>query len=358
MTKNYGDRGSLTAAEPIRAGRSHYLSPALMVAFAAVAGCHSEPRTRAADDRNQPAGLPIRQESTAYRSALAELGGITLHYLDWGGSGEVLLFLAGGGQTAYEMAGLADRFKDSHRVLALTRRGTGESSHPDSGYTIDDHVSDIIGFLDELGVAWATLVGHSMAGAEMTRVAELYPSRVHRLVYLDATFDYAGYAQMVAANPHPRTTARDVGVSDLASLREYSRTHIYGFWSDSLEADLRASVQSSAHPDLTAAFIEDAMRRPNNYSAVFAPALAFVVVEGFADWAPADYSAATPEMRAEMEEYFRTVRQPWGRAGADRFSREIRNGKVIELAASHHFFIPHEDRVVREMTAFFAQTRG
>jgi pimeloyl-ACP methyl ester carboxylesterase len=56
------------------------------------------------------------------------------------------------------MAGLADRFKDSHRVLALTRRGTGESSRPDRGHTIDDHASDIVGFLDELGVARATLV--------------------------------------------------------------------------------------------------------------------------------------------------------------------------------------------------------
>jgi hypothetical protein len=91
---------------------------------------------------------------------------------------------------------------------------------------------------------------------------------------------------------------------------------------------------------------------------VAVPALAFVAEEGFAEWAPADYSAATPEVRAEMEEYFRTVRRPWGRAGADRFTREMKNGMLIELAASHHFFITYEDLVVRQMEAYFAQARG
>jgi len=33
-------------------------------------------------------------------------------------------------------------------------------------------------------------VGHSIAGAEMTRFAVLYPQRVAKLVYLDSAIDY------------------------------------------------------------------------------------------------------------------------------------------------------------------------
>ena len=295
------------------------------------------------------------QDPAAYESNFANLDGITLHYLDWGGSGEVLLFLAGGGATAYIMGGLADRFKESHRVLALTRRGTGESDHPDEGYTIDDHASDIVMFLDEVGIDRATLVGHSMAGGEMTRVAELYPSRVQRLVYLDATNDYEGYAEMIEANPHPHPTFPEFGVPASASLRDYRRVHVFGFWSNSLEANARA-FRRAPHPELQSAFIEDATRNPNNYAGVSAPALAFLALAGFKEWDPGQEATASPEVRAEAEEYFETFRLPWQRSAADRFRREMRNGRMIELRANHTFFIPLEDLVVEEMRAFFAET--
>ena len=298
------------------------------------------------------------QDLASYESKFANLDGITLHYLDWGGSGEVILFLAGAGQTAYVMGGLADRFKESHRVLALTRRGTGESDHPDDGYAIDDHVSDIVMFLNELGIARATFVGHSMGGAEITRVAELYPSRVQRLVYLDGTGDFEGSAEILGANPHPRPTARDFGVPATASLRDYFRVHFYGFWSASLEADLRVRSRMPGHPELLSTFLEDATSNPNNYAAVSAPALAFFAAQGFKEWAPGLAAVASPEVRAAAEEYFETVRLPFTRLGADRFRREMRNGRLIELRAHHHFFIPLEDLVVEEMTTFFSETPG
>jgi len=336
------------------------MRPLVSIALAlfAVAACRPDAQMSSGEPPGSGDAFDDWQDPAAYESKLVDLDGITLHYLDWGGSGEVILCLAGGGQTAYVMGGLADRFKDSHRVLALTRRGTGESDHPDEGYTIDDHASDIVAFLDEVGATRATLVGHSMAGGEMTRVAELYPSRVQRLVYLDAAYDYEGYAEMVAANPHPRPTLRELGVSDFASLRNYQRDYVYGFWSDSLEADLRASLQTQIHPSLTATFIEDATGSPNNYEAVSAPALAFHAVESFEEWAPGMAASASPPVRAEMAEYFETVRLPWGRSAADRFRREMRNGRLIELRANHHFFVPQEDLVVEEIRTFFAETPG
>ena len=56
---------------------------------------------------------------------------------------------------------------------------------------IDVLVEDIRGWLDELGLERVVLVGHSMAGNEITRFAALYPDRVDQLIYLDATYDYS-----------------------------------------------------------------------------------------------------------------------------------------------------------------------
>ena len=55
------------------------------------------------------------------------VNGIRLHYLDWSGSGPTLLFLTGIGNNAHIFDGFAPRITDQFRVLALTRRGHGES---------------------------------------------------------------------------------------------------------------------------------------------------------------------------------------------------------------------------------------
>ena len=161
---------------------------------------------------------------------------------------------------------------------------------------------------------------------------------------------------MVGANPHTRPQVSDIGVPITASVRDYSWVHLYGFWSDSLEADLRVSFSMQPHPRLTSTYIEDATSNPNNYAAVSAPALAFFAVDGFDEWDPGMAASASPEVRAQMNEYFDTVRRPWAVSAADRFRREMRNGRTIELRANHHFFIPQEDLVVEEMRAFFAET--
>ena len=62
--------------------------------------------------------------------------GVRLHYLDFGGpaGAPTILFLAGLGNTAHSFDDFAPRFTDKFHVVALTRRGFGESDHPESGY--------------------------------------------------------------------------------------------------------------------------------------------------------------------------------------------------------------------------------
>jgi pimeloyl-ACP methyl ester carboxylesterase len=120
-----------------------------------------------------------------------------LHYIDWGGQGDCLLFLTPlGGDLLEQFGSVAPQFTDRFRVLGLTRRGQGQSDRPTGDYDTDALVRDIVGFLDAMQVSRAHVAGQSIAGAEMTRMAVLYPARIAKLVYLDAAVDYKASAEL------------------------------------------------------------------------------------------------------------------------------------------------------------------
>jgi pimeloyl-ACP methyl ester carboxylesterase len=156
------------------------------------------------------------------RSGFVTVRGVRLHYVDWGGSGEPLIFLtANGGRPERQFDALAPNFVDRFRVLGLTRRGQGESEKPASGYDTDSLARDIAGFMDAMQIRRANLTGHSIAGAEMTHFAVTFPDRVRTLVYLDAANDYAQLNEISAeAKLEPSS---DRGVA--AVLEEASKSH-------------------------------------------------------------------------------------------------------------------------------------
>jgi pimeloyl-ACP methyl ester carboxylesterase len=122
-------------------------------------------------------------------SGFVTVNGVKLHYLDWGGTGDTILFLAGFNDSAHVFDDFAPQFIDRFHVLGLTRRSIGESDKPAGGYDTSTRVEDIRQFLDALGVLKVSLVGHSMAGDELTLFATRYPKRVAKLVYLDAAYN-------------------------------------------------------------------------------------------------------------------------------------------------------------------------
>ena len=113
----------------------------------------------------------------------------SLSGLGW--RGETILFLHGAGDTAHIFDDLAPKFTNQFRVLGLTRRGHGQSEKPEAGYDTATLVEDIRQFLDALKIQRVILVGHSLAGDELTRFAGEHPDRVIKLVYLDAAHDRA-----------------------------------------------------------------------------------------------------------------------------------------------------------------------
>jgi alpha-beta hydrolase superfamily lysophospholipase len=73
-------------------------------------------------------------DKSPHKTAFITVNGVRLHYLDWGGKGETMLFLHGIGDTPHGFNGFAPKFTNQFHVLGLTRRGHGESEVTDSGY--------------------------------------------------------------------------------------------------------------------------------------------------------------------------------------------------------------------------------
>ena len=65
--------------------------------------------------------------TSLHNSNFVKVNGIRLHYLDWGGAGTAMLFLTGMGNSAYIYNEFAPHFTAKFRVIALTRRGHGDS---------------------------------------------------------------------------------------------------------------------------------------------------------------------------------------------------------------------------------------
>jgi non-heme chloroperoxidase len=116
---------------------------------------------------------------------------VRLEVLDWGGTGRPVVLLAGLSDTAHVFDDFAPKLTHTFHVYGITRRGFGASSAPAIGYSADRLADDILAVLDALKINNPVLIGHSIAGEELSSVATRYPKRIAGLVYMDAAHEYA-----------------------------------------------------------------------------------------------------------------------------------------------------------------------
>ena len=140
-------------------------------------------------------------DKSPHQSRFIIVNGVKLHYLDWGGKGDALLFLHGMGDSAHVYDELAPKFTNQFRVLALTRRGHGQSEIPETGYDTATLIEDIRQFLDSQKIERAVLAGHSFAGDELTRFAAVHPDRVLKLIYFDSAYDHSKVPESLRFKP-------------------------------------------------------------------------------------------------------------------------------------------------------------
>lgn len=121
----------------------------------------------------------------------ADVNGLRLHMLEFGGEGRPIVLLHGVGGNAWMWLAVARGLERSGRVLAVDFRGYGESQwSPDQEYTTDDHVSDLEGLLGALELSEADVVGFSWGGLVGLGLAAR-TGRVRRLAIVDVPPSFA-----------------------------------------------------------------------------------------------------------------------------------------------------------------------
>jgi 2-hydroxy-6-oxonona-2,4-dienedioate hydrolase len=161
------------------------ISSLLVVAlFACAAGALAQtPAARSV------AFTPAAQAAQAAPARSVVVFGQKINYIEAGSGPTVVLLHGLGGNTtnwAFNVAPLAQKF----RVLVPDQVGFGLSDKPLINYRVATYVDFLDKFLSELKVERASLVGNSMGGWIAASYALKHPTKVERLVLVDA----AGFA--------------------------------------------------------------------------------------------------------------------------------------------------------------------
>ncbi len=150
--------------------------------------------------------------------------GSTLHYLDWGGPGQSIVFLHGGVLTARTWDLVCLALSDAFRCVAVDLRGHGLSDWSD-GYSTAGWASDAASLVEHLDLDACHLVGMSLGGSVATHYAAAEPSPVKSLVVVDVApgGNFGATAGMrefmsrpIAASSLDRLTDEALGISATA----------------------------------------------------------------------------------------------------------------------------------------------
>jgi len=347
------------------------LFPAFSVGFmivVLVAGCASTSPDFLAPQSAEMDARTRWTDAAGHNNRRVALRETTIHMIDYGGTGRTLVFLAGLGNSAHVFDDFATRFTDMFHVIALTRRGYGESGRPDDGYDTETLTDDIRDVLDSLNLDRVVLVGHSVAGDELTDFASRYPQRTEAIVYLEAAYDRSGMTTrlllLAATDQVPPTppTPEDEECASVAAYRQYLAS-IYGVeWP---ESEVRATRVFDAagqyRADATGG--DTSMKviageKECDYTKISSPVLSLYAVERGLE---RDYAwtrrmfvgrgAAEIKARRAM-----MAQENWEAAQRARLAEELPHARIVEApGASHYVFISHPDLVEREIREFVAE---
>lgn len=289
---------------------------------------------------------------------------VKLEVLDWGGAGRPLVLLAGLGDTAHVFDDFAPELSARYHVYGITRRGFGASSIPAAGYEADRLGDDVLAVLDALKLSRPTLVGHSLAGEELSSISSRHPERVAGLVYLEAGYQYAfddgkgttadEREKLVVLKPPPAVAA------DRASLAAYQirNKKINGVTVP--DSDIRQMIDiapdghvgKSHTPPAVFAAIQAGMQK---YTDIRVPALAIFAMPH--DLGPWFLNNDDPAVRAAAEAFL-VQDAALVEKHAKAFANGIPSAKVVSLPrANHYVFISNKAEVLREMNIFLRTLR-
>ena len=290
---------------------------------------------------------------------------VRLEVLDWGGSGRPVVLLAGGGNTAHVFDEFAPKLTADYHVYGITRRGFGASGFSALENGVDRLGADVLAVMDALRLNRPVLVGHSIAGAELSSVATSHPDRVAGLVYLEVGYPYAfdnGKGATMKefreiGGPQPPTP----GDSDLASFSALRRwdAQVYGIQMPEAEFRQTWASTSEGRPLKAQDFpgsqaLMTIMTSVKRYTDIPVPALVlFAVPHVQESWIN---RSTDPAVREAVRAYFARI-DALAEKQAKAFEDGVHTARVVRLRGAHYIFLSNEADVLREMRAFLTDLK-
>jgi len=287
--------------------------------------------------------------------------GVKLEVLDWGGTGRPLVFLAGLGSTAHGFDTIAPKFTGKYHVYGITRRGFGDSSAPtpnDHNYSSDRLGDDVLAVIDALKLQKPVLIGHSIAGEELSSIGSRHPEKVSGLIYLDAGYPYAFYdrthgdLELDMLDTRNRIEQLLPGGGDPSDQKQTTEALLATL--PQLEKDLQnqlkmlqaippPTTKSALPPFAGVAFA--IINGEHRYTEIKDPALAIYAVPHDPNSIP--FKDPAQRAAAAASDLERTTNQ------ANAFAAGVPSAQVVRLPnANHWVFASNEAEVLRAMNDF------
>lgn len=279
--------------------------------------------------------------------------GVDLEVLDWGGTGDYLVFITGLGDNAHVFDNFAYQFTDINHVIGITRRGFGKSSKPLTGYDASRRALDYIKVLDNLGISSAVFAGHSISGEELSELGVNYPDRVKKLIYLDA-LDF-GTHKSLAQPPMIEYTETDLASVDLfisATVRYFGFREPNAAVCNGFVIDNDGKILDAVSPS----YVTEQIKKSGvdaQYNKISAPALG--IFDVWSEGARLPFYPLLDNQKKQEYDAAMIRLQEWHVNAIKRWS-EIKNSRLIELHdANHYIFITRESEVATGMRKFLKE---
>jgi pimeloyl-ACP methyl ester carboxylesterase len=206
------------------------------------------------------------------------------------------------------------------------------SDKPSKGYDLQTRANDIAEFLSAMRMPAASLIGHSMAGDEMVKIAVDHPERVAKLVFLDAAaIDRTNMVSTMLDDPllppvWKKMASEVLGKNEKIDVPagQLPPPDLYGRWIEILK---------------TSSVGVDQARK------VKAPALVYFAI-------PDQHPAISPKMPDDQknaaDRYFATKMKPMMRHQIELVRSGLKNAEFITIEPGDHYFFQRRGRETAE----------
>ena len=274
-------------------------------------------------------------------SSFVNVNGVRLHTLDWGGDGAPIVILHATGFLGRVYRPLAERLRAIGHVYSYDQRGHGDSSAAADGeYTWDATMRDLEAFITAMGWSGVCGIGHSAGATAIGSLACERPDLISRAVLAEPViFESPDAPELGWRNPFIERTLKRRRIFDSveAMYSNFENKPPYNTWRkdvlrDYCEFGTRPTADGKrklkCSPEVEAKFYETA-RDFDGLGRILRCTVPLLVIFG----------ARGDSLGASL---------------SGKVARELKNGRVIDVANTGHFLPMEEpDYVADQAINFF-----